>query len=204
MSDSNVPVSGDSQSPSRPVSPPIPEDWNDVVISAVMPVYNEERMIEGCLESLDFCDERVVVDSFSDDATVERAMPLADRIYQRSFLAYGDQKNWGLSQLTTPWALVLDADGFLRAALLDSGPTNPYPYCHRPLIATRTDTPLGGLLRGFEARKTRTGDAIIDHDIILVWTEHPRILTGADVLGRLMHGIARHASTQRADADGAR
>lgn len=87
--------------------------------------------------------------------------------------------------------LVLDADGFLRDALLDSGDTDPYPHCHRPLIATRGDTPLGELLRGFEARTRRKGDSIIDDDIILVWTDAPRVITGADVLGRLMHGIAR-------------
>ncbi|TFH23548.1 MAG: DUF21 domain-containing protein [Myxococcales bacterium] len=105
---------------------------------------------------------------------------------------HASEKRWVI--LTDPGGepkLVLDADGFLRAALLDSGVISPYRYCHRPLIATRGDTPLGELLHGFEARTTRTGDAIIDHDIILVWTDTPRIITGADVLGRLMRGIAR-------------
>ena len=36
----------------------------------------------------------------------------------------------------------------------------------------------------------RPGDDVIDHDIILVWGRQKRIITGADVLGRLLRGIA--------------
>lgn len=79
-------------------------------IGALVITRNEARGIEACLRSLAFCDQRVLVDSFSEDDTVARAMPLADAIYQRTFTAWGEQKNWGLDQLTTPWALVVDAD----------------------------------------------------------------------------------------------
>ena len=86
-------------------------------IGALVITRNEERTIQACLESLDFCDERVVVDSFSHDATIELASPLADRIYQRSFRSYGEQKNWGMDQLSTPWVLILDADERIPAEL---------------------------------------------------------------------------------------
>ena len=33
-------------------------------------------------------------------------------------------------------------------------------------------------------------DDVIDHDLILVWGEQKRIITGADLLGRLLRGIA--------------
>jgi metal transporter CNNM len=32
-------------------------------------------------------------------------------------------------------------------------------------------------------------DDVIDHDLILVWGEQKRIITGADLLGRLLRGI---------------
>ena len=40
-------------------------------LSAFVISYNEEEHIEDCLRSLSFCDEVVVIDSFSEDRTVE-------------------------------------------------------------------------------------------------------------------------------------
>jgi len=86
-------------------------------IGALVITRNEEEQIEGCLKSLDFCAERVVVDSFSEDDTVERAAPFAEHIYRRSFLHHADQKNWGMQRLQTPWVLILDADERVPEAL---------------------------------------------------------------------------------------
>lgn len=86
-------------------------------IGALVITRNEERNIRECLESVAFCAERAVVDSFSDDATVERAMPLADHVYRRSFVNHADQKNWGIRRLRTPWVLIVDADERVSAPL---------------------------------------------------------------------------------------
>jgi metal transporter CNNM len=40
-------------------------------------------------------------------------------------------------------------------------------------------------------RPGRIGDDIIDKDVILLWDNYPRIVTGTDILGRLLRGIAR-------------
>ena len=79
-------------------------------IGAVVITRNESDNIEACLQSLQFCDERVVVDSFSTDDTVEKACRLAEHVYRREFIHHAEQKNWAVAQLKTPWALVLDAD----------------------------------------------------------------------------------------------
>jgi glycosyltransferase involved in cell wall biosynthesis len=79
-------------------------------IGALVITRDEAKNIEACLRSLDFCDERVVVDSFSSDRTVELALPLAEHVYRRSFKTHAEQKNWGMRQLATPWILILDAD----------------------------------------------------------------------------------------------
>jgi metal transporter CNNM len=34
------------------------------------------------------------------------------------------------------------------------------------------------------------GDDLIEHDLILVWHKQRRIITGSDLLGRLLRGIA--------------
>ena len=35
-------------------------------------------------------------------------------------------------------------------------------------------------------------DDVIENDIILLWAEYKRVITGADILGRLLRGIAVH------------
>lgn len=79
-------------------------------IGALVITRDEERDLEDCLRSLAFCDERVVVDSFSTDRTVEIACAHAEHVYRRTFRDFGEQKDWGLARLSTPWALIVDAD----------------------------------------------------------------------------------------------
>lgn len=86
--------------------------------------------------------------------------------------------------------LVLDADGFLRAALFQGGEVDLFAYCHKPLVITNARFPLGEVIRQLKVEVERPGDDVIDKDIVLVW-EGPtkRIITGADILGRLLRGI---------------
>ena len=86
-------------------------------IGAIVITRNEASNIEACLASLDFCDSRMVVDSFSSDDTVERACPLADLVVRRDFLNHAEQKNWAIDQLATEWVFILDADERVPAGL---------------------------------------------------------------------------------------
>jgi glycosyltransferase involved in cell wall biosynthesis len=79
-------------------------------IGALVITRYEEHDLEDCLRSLAFCDERVVVDSFSTDRTVDIACAHSEHVYRRTFRDFADQKNWGLGRLSTPWALIVDAD----------------------------------------------------------------------------------------------
>ena len=42
-----------------------------------------------------------------------------------------------------------------------------------------------------ERQRERSEDDVVDHDLVLVWTEQRRVITGADLLGRLLRGIAK-------------
>lgn len=98
--------------------------------------------------------------------------------------------------------LALDADGLLRAALISDGPCDPYDYCHRPLIVRDNAMTLGSILSRFVVDPEHPGDDVIDDDVVLLWTESERrLLTGADVLGRLLRGIAHIRTPQQPDAD---
>ncbi|MGE5236602.1 MAG: glycosyltransferase family 2 protein [Acidobacteriota bacterium] len=80
-------------------------------VSAVITTYNEERNIAVCIESLLWCDEIVVVDSFSTDRTAEIAKSYAKvRFFQRKYFGSASQKNWATDQTVHDWILIFDAD----------------------------------------------------------------------------------------------
>ena len=88
-------------------------------ISACVTAGNEEQKIRRCLESLKWCDEIIVVDSFSTDRTVEISREFTDRVYQHEWLGYIGQKNLIRDMATHPWVLFLDADEEVSPALRD-------------------------------------------------------------------------------------
>lgn len=86
-------------------------------ISALVPTFNEERRIEACLRSLSFCDEIVLVDSYSRDRTVEIARRFTDRIFERTWKGSNDQKEFARRQARGEWVLSVDADEEVTPAL---------------------------------------------------------------------------------------
>lgn len=86
--------------------------------------------------------------------------------------------------------MVLDADGFLRHALLHRSATDPGRFCHRPVVVRSAQTPIGRVLSQLKYALPQLADQVIEQDVILLWGETRRVITGADILGRLMEGIA--------------
>jgi glycosyltransferase involved in cell wall biosynthesis len=86
------------------------ESSGDPMVCAIVVCFNEERNIAACLDSLRWCDEIVVVDSFSTDRTVEIARQYTDRVIQRAWEGYRKQKAFAHSQATREWVLLVDAD----------------------------------------------------------------------------------------------
>lgn len=95
-------------------------------------------------------------------------------------------------------SMVVDSDGFLRAALFHQESFDPYEYCHRPIIIDNANTPLGEVIWRLQVEPRHAADDVIDKDVILVWGREKRVITGADVLGRLLRGIvSRSPATAR-------
>lgn len=82
--------------------------------------------------------------------------------------------------------LALDVDNFSRAALWGERPFDPYEHCHRPIVVRDKATTLGDVIRYL---KTSESSDVIQNDLALVWSDRPRIITGADILARLLTGI---------------
>ncbi|MEQ9362945.1 MAG: CNNM domain-containing protein [Leptospirales bacterium] len=86
--------------------------------------------------------------------------------------------------------LVLDADGFIRAICSYSGVKEIRAFCHQPILVKNKKTDLAALLNMMRRNMSRSEDAPIDHDIALIWNEDTKkIITGADIFGRLLKGI---------------
>ena len=86
--------------------------------------------------------------------------------------------------------LVLDAHHFLRDALFNEIFVDLETYWHRPIIVTDMRTPLGEVIGRMKVKPEHSEDDVIDNDLILVWGTQKRIITGADLLGRLLRGIS--------------
>lgn len=79
-------------------------------LSAFVTTYNNADTLDVCLASVDFADEIVLLDSFSDDATLDIARRHGCRIFQQEFRGYGPQKQDALEHTAHRWVLLMDAD----------------------------------------------------------------------------------------------
>ncbi len=100
-------------------------------------------------------------------------------------------KKWViLTDLDGKPQLILDADSYLRAVLIDVNSVKAYEHCHRPIVVTDPGSPLGHIIATLKGGLDAHSDAVIDNDIVLLWTpKDRRVITGADLLGRLLRGI---------------
>jgi len=87
------------------------------VLSAVVITHNEALNIQRCLQSLKFCDEIIVVDSQSSDATRSLAQTFTPHVHSRAWKGYSDQKNHATQLAQGDWVLSIDADEEVTEAL---------------------------------------------------------------------------------------
>lgn len=89
-------------------------------ISAVIITFNEEMKIERCLQSINWVDEIVVVDSYSRDRTVEICRQYTDKVYQLPWPnSTAKQRAIADQYASHDWILALDADEVVTKGLRD-------------------------------------------------------------------------------------
>jgi hypothetical protein len=79
-------------------------------VSCAVVCQDEERMVAGCLESVAWCEEIVVVDGGSRDRTAAIAHQLAHRVIAHPWPGYRAQKQFALEAASGDWVLNVDAD----------------------------------------------------------------------------------------------
>jgi len=101
-------------------------------------------------------------------------------------------KKWAIiTDLQGEPRLALDVDGFLRDTLLSRHKVSPNQHAHRPVLVRNDKALLGDVIAQLRVSPERDDDDVIDQDIILLWGRTRRILTGSDILGRLLRGIVK-------------
>jgi glycosyltransferase involved in cell wall biosynthesis len=91
------------------------------MISVLILTLNEERNIVDCLRSVQWSDDIVVLDSFSQDRTVELAESMGARVIQRSYVSERDQREFGIRHISFRhgWVYNPDADEITTPELRD-------------------------------------------------------------------------------------
>jgi metal transporter CNNM len=149
------------------------------------------------LDDISICDEGEFVDAKSilslPLANQRCVLPKFERSPNDPFLRQVDAsgRKWVIITDTSGEPVfVLDAHHFLRDALFNELVNDPTAYWHRPIIVRDMKARLGDVIGQMKVVQERPDDDVIENDLILVWGTRKRIITGSDLLGRLLRGIA--------------
>lgn len=172
-----------------------------VHLSAIIIAKNEAGNIADCLDSLAFCDERVVVDGGSDDDTVRLAESKGARVVPLpGWRGFGAQKNFALSLARGEWVLSLDADERASAALaaeikrsIADGGADGYEMPRRSSFCGR-DMHHSGWYPDYVLRLFRRGKARFSDDAV-----HERVVCDGPV-SRLAEPLLHRPVTRLEDA----
>src|SRR4030042_3919965 len=86
------------------------ESRQEPKVSVYMITYNNEETIERALKSVAWATEIVIVDSFSNDRTVEIGRKFTDKVFQRKWPGHRDQYQHAADLTTHEWIMFVDAD----------------------------------------------------------------------------------------------
>jgi len=170
------------------------------MLSAIVITRNEAANVTACLESLAFCDERIVVDSGSDDDTVKIAKAASATVMVHPWAGFGAQKNFALSQARGDWVLSIDADERVSAQLaaeilctIGAASADGYEISR---LSTFLGRPMrhSGWFPDYVLRLFRRGKARFSDDVV-----HERVICEGPV-GRLSAVLDHHPVRRLEDA----
>ncbi|MBL4752757.1 MAG: glycosyltransferase family 2 protein [Flavobacteriales bacterium] len=88
-------------------------------LTVIIPCKNESHNMDDVLQTVQWADEILVVDSFSTDDTLAIARKYTDRILEHEYKNSAAQKNWAIPRATHEWILLVDADERVSQELQD-------------------------------------------------------------------------------------
>src|SRR5512139_992964 len=81
-----------------------------IPLSVAIMTKDESTNLPGCLKSVAFARQIVIVDSGSTDGTLEFARDFGCDVFTEPWKGFGPQKQMAIDRCREPWVLVLDAD----------------------------------------------------------------------------------------------
>src|SRR3954465_1403306 len=169
-------------------------------LSAIIIAKNEAANIGACLDSVAFADERIVVDSGSDDETVAIAKAKGARVEFHAFKGFGRQFNHALSLAQGEWVFSIDADERVSPGLakelqqaMTDGAAGGYEV---PRLSTFCGREMrhSGWYPDYVLRLWRRGRARFSDDLV-----HERVVCSGTV-GRLREPLTHHPVARIEDA----
>ncbi|MBK8971917.1 MAG: glycosyltransferase family 2 protein [Hahellaceae bacterium] len=88
-----------------------------IKLSVILITKNEADCIARCLDSVAFADEIIVVDSGSQDDTVDICKRYTEKVFATDWPGFGLQKQRALDQAKGEWVLSIDADEWVTPPL---------------------------------------------------------------------------------------
>jgi glycosyltransferase involved in cell wall biosynthesis len=79
-------------------------------ISAIVVTYNEEKNITDCLQTINWVDEIIIVDSNSTDQTISKAKNFTSKIYNIDSQSITNKRKFGITKASNDWVFFLDSD----------------------------------------------------------------------------------------------
>lgn len=160
---------------------------------------------KGALNFLDLDDRKVVFEGQEIEGDTIHEFPV--RLDLPILPQYGEEgshefidelkknnKKWRIivDRETGSPLLVLEAEAYVYAIFSEEPDLDIYNYCHRPIVVSDAATTLDQVLAQLKVEAEHGDDLVVDDDVILFWNEETkRIITGADILGRLLKGIVQ-------------
>lgn len=89
-------------------------------ISAALLTFNSEKHIDNVLKKLYWCDEIIILDSFSTDETINICKKYTSLIFQNKFEGFGPQKKILMSKCKNNWIISIDSDEVLNDELISN------------------------------------------------------------------------------------
>jgi glycosyltransferase involved in cell wall biosynthesis len=117
------------------------------MLTAVVLTHNEENNLARCLDSLNFCQQILIIDDNSTDSTLNIAKKYNTKIINHPLAGdFSAQRNYALSQIASGWVLFVDADEVVSKPLaLEIVSATTQSMC-RGFYLHRVDTLWGKLL----------------------------------------------------------
>jgi glycosyltransferase involved in cell wall biosynthesis len=142
-------------------------------LSAIIITKDEAANIGDCLDSLAFCDERIVVDAASSDGTLMIAKQKGARVATHAWKGFGPQKNYALSLAQGDWVLSIDADERVTPELareirraIEAGGADGYELSRRNTFCGRVLRGTDRVLRLFRRNKGHFTDDLVHERVV--------------------------------------